>query len=55
MSITSIIISLIALGIIIGAVLVLKQSAKKFNLTPEQLADIKARNDTLAKEEKDDQ
>lgn len=51
MSSTGIIITLIALGLVISGVLLLKQSAKKFDLTDEQLKDIKKRNDELDKEE----
>ena len=42
---------ILALGSIIGGILLLKQSAKKFNVTPEQLKKIKERNETLDKEE----
>ena len=53
---TGIIIAIIALGIIVSAVLLLKQSAKKFNLTDEQLKNIKKRNSDIEKEEqKEDQ
>jgi hypothetical protein len=51
MSLTGIIIILVALGLVISAILLLKQSAKKFNLTDEQLKNIKKRNDELDKEE----
>jgi hypothetical protein len=50
----AIIISILALGIIIGGVLLLKKSATKFNLTPEQLEKIKQRNEALDKEDSDD-
>jgi hypothetical protein len=53
MSITAIIITALAIGIIVGGILVIKKSAHKFNLTPEQLADIKKRNEELDKEEKE--
>ena len=53
MSLISIILITLALGIIIGGILVLKKSAKKFNLTPEQLKKIKQRNELLDKEERD--
>lgn len=43
MTLTTIIIITLAVGSIISALLLVKQSAKKFNLTPEQLAKIKAR------------
>jgi len=52
MSLTGIIIILIALGLIISGVLLLKQSAKKFDLSEEQLKDIKKRNIEQDKEEK---
>ncbi|WP_281556708.1 DUF2897 family protein [Thalassomonas sp. RHCl1] len=51
MSITGVIILLLCLGMIIGGILLLKKSAKKFNLTEQQLKDIKARNQELEKEE----
>lgn len=51
MSATAIIIITLAIGIIIGGVLVLKNSARKFNLTTEQLDKIKKRNEELDKEE----
>ncbi len=57
MSITAIFIIILAIGIILGGICLLKKSAKKFNLTPAQLAEIKERNEELEKEdlEKDDQ
>jgi len=56
MSYTGIIIAIIALGLIASAVLLLKQSAKKFDLTEEQLKKIKKRNTEIEKEEqKEDQ
>ena len=51
MSITAIIIILLALGLIQGGVLLLKKSAKKFNLSDEQLKKINERNQALDKEE----
>lgn len=51
MSLSAIIIITLALGMILGGVLVLKKSAKKFHLTDEQLTKIKARNKSLDKEE----
>ncbi len=51
MTISSIIISVLAIGIIISGILLLKKSAKRFNITPEQLAKIKKRNEVLEKEE----
>ncbi len=55
MSITAIIICIIAIGIIVGGILLLKQSAKKFKVTPEQLAKIKKRNEALDKEEQQEE
>jgi len=52
MSVGEIIIIVLALAMIVGGVLVLKKSAKKFNLTPEQLEKINKRNEDLDKEEK---
>ena len=52
MSISEIILTILILGIIIGGVLVLKKSAKNFDLTDEQLAKIKKRNDDLDKADK---
>ncbi len=54
MSFTAIIISLLALGIIVAGVLLLKKSARKFNLTAEQLDKIKKRNQQLNELEKED-
>jgi len=51
MSITGVLIILLCLGMIVGGILLLKKSAKKFNLTEQQLKDIKARNQQLEKEE----
>ncbi len=51
MSITAIIIILLALGLILGGIFLLKKSAKEFNLTDEQLKKIKERNQALDKEE----
>ncbi len=53
MSITAIIITALAIGIIVGGILLLKKSARKFNLTAEQLTNIKKRNEALDKEEQD--
>ncbi|PKI16893.1 DUF2897 family protein [Colwellia sp. 12G3] len=53
MSLTAIIITVLALGIIIGGIFVLKKSAHKFNLTAEQLAIIKKRNEALDKQDRD--
>lgn len=46
-----IIITILALGIVIGGILLLKKSAKKFNLTTEQLERINKRNEALDKED----
>ena len=51
MSITGVLIILLCLGMIVGGILLLKKSAKKFNLTEQKLKDIKARNQQLEKEE----
>lgn len=53
MSITEIILTILTLGIILGGILLLKKSAKKFNLTPEQLKNIKKRNEDLDKKEEE--
>ncbi|MCI2283624.1 DUF2897 family protein [Colwellia sp. MSW7] len=52
MSLSGIILTILALGIILGGVLMLKKSAKKFDLTSEQLTKIKERNEELDKEER---
>ena len=54
MSLTEIIITALALGIIVGGIYVLKKSARKFNLTAEQLKKIKERNKILDKEEQEE-
>lgn len=54
MSISVIIFITLALGVIIGGVLVLKKSARKFDLTEEQLEKIKERNKELDEQEKND-
>lgn len=46
-------ICIVILGTIVSGILLLKQSAKKFNLTDEQLERIKAREKAL-KEKEDD-
>lgn len=53
MSLSELFIIFLALGSIIGGILLLKKSAKKFDLTPEQLEKIKKRNDDLDKADKD--
>jgi DUF2897 family protein len=45
------IILIISLGMIVSPILLLKQSAKKFNLSEQQLKDIKERNKALDAEE----
>ena len=44
----------LALGIIIGGIFLLKKSARKFDLTKEQLDNIKKRNKELDEKEKED-
>lgn len=51
MSVTAIIIILLAIGSIIGGIIVLKKSAQKFNLTSEQLDNIHKRNQAIEKQE----
>ena len=51
MSLSAIVLIILALGIIVGGVLVLKKSARKFDLTTEQLESIKKRNKELDKKE----
>lgn len=51
MSITAILISILVFGVIISAVMLIKQSATKFNLTEEQKVKIKEREKALQKEE----
>lgn len=53
MTLNAIIITILALGIIIGGILLLKKSAKKFDLTRQQLSNIKKRNEELDKAEKE--
>jgi hypothetical protein len=55
MSLFGIVITVIALGSIIGSVYFIKKSAQKFNLTPEQLEKVKKRNNELDKEEEEEQ
>jgi len=55
MSLTTVIIIVLALGMVLGGVLLLKKSAKKFNLTDEQLEKIKQRNQALEQKEAEDQ
>jgi len=51
MSITALVIIVICLAMIVSAILVLKRSAKKFNLTDEERLRIKERNLKLEREE----
>lgn len=51
MSVSEVILTVLIFGLILGGILLLKKSAKKFNLTPEQLAKIKKRNEDLDKTE----
>jgi len=54
MSVSEIILTVLSLGIILGGVLLLKKSAKNFDLTPEQLDKIKKRNEDLDKTKDED-
>jgi hypothetical protein len=51
MSLLEIIITTLALVMIVGGVYFIKKSAQKFNLTPEQLKNVKTRNEALDKED----
>ena len=51
----SIILIILALGSVIGGILLLKKSAKKFNLTSEQLEKIKKRNELIDKSEQEEE
>lgn len=53
MNTSLILIILMALALIIGGIMLLKQSAQKFNLSEEQLKKVKERNKKLEKEELD--
>jgi len=53
MSIISILVIILAIGIIVSGIMLLKQTAKKFNLTAEQLDIIKRRNSEQDKKDKD--
>ena len=50
MSVSAVILTVLAFGMIVGGILLLKKSAKKFDLTDKQLAKIKKRNDDLDEE-----
>lgn len=54
MSIIQILLIVIALGILIGGLLLIKKSAKKFILSDEQLTKINKRNEKLEKEENEE-
>ncbi|WP_448552280.1 DUF2897 family protein [Thalassotalea montiporae] len=54
MNIEQLLILVLALGVIWGGILLLKQSAKKFNLTDEQKKKIKERQAAWEKEEKEE-
>ncbi|REL34963.1 DUF2897 family protein [Thalassotalea euphylliae] len=54
MNIEQLLILVLALGVIWGGILLLKQSAKKFNLTDEQKRKIKERQAAWEKEEKEE-
>lgn len=51
MSFSAIAIIILAIASILAGVLLLKKSAKKFDLTPEQLEEIKKRNKAIDKQE----
>jgi len=50
----AIILIIFALGSIIGGILLLRKSAKKFNLTAEQLKAVKERNEQIDKQDKEE-
>lgn len=50
----SIFLIVFALASIVGGILAIRKSAKKFNLTPEQLKQVKERNELLEKEEQEE-
>jgi hypothetical protein len=54
MSLSVIILITLALGSIVGGILLLKKSARKFDLTTEQLENIKKRNKELDEKEQED-
>lgn len=54
MTFTTWLIIIIALGTVVSGILLLKQSARKFDLSDEQLAEIKKRNEALDKQEKEE-
>jgi len=54
MSVTALFTIIIFLAMIVSSVLVLKRSAKKFNLTEQEKQNIKKRNSKLEQEEKEE-
>lgn len=54
MTITTVIIIALVFGAIVGGILVLKKTARKFDLSQEQLNAIKKRNEALDKKEDKD-
>lgn len=55
MTLSTIILISLALGSIVGGILLIKRSAKKFDLTTEQLNQIKKRNKELDEKEQNEQ
>ena len=55
MSISTVLIIALPICFIAGGILFLRKTANKFNLTPEQLAKIKKRNEALDKEEQEEE
>jgi|GEM_PF-1732641 len=55
MSVTAVVIIILALAMIVGGILVLKKSAKKFDLSEDQLKEIKKRNQALDKAEQEEE
>lgn len=51
MSLITTIIIILAIGMILGGIYAVKKSARKFDLTEEQLAEIKKRNEAIEKQE----
>ena len=54
MNISLLVIIALAFGIIIGGITLLRKSAKKFHLTPEQAEKVKKRQQELAQQERDE-
>lgn len=44
----------ILIGIVLGAILLIRKTSKRFNLTDEQLARIKKRNQAIEQREKEE-